>query len=291
MKLAFLLIFFVQLISNSNPISVIYEGETIAEVNRAELTSIIGEEKIDVDKVRQFAEKIDRLVYKAPKNASLDDFGGIVPEELGYKLHKEKFTMEIYKTFFDNSPAIIEVPVLPVYPKVDSELLATIRVKRIGQYTTYFNRRKRARVQNISLAVEAINNHVVFPGEVFSFNEVVGKRTLEKGYLPAPIFIKGKIYRDFGGGICQVSSTLFNAADKAGLEILERHSHSRRVPYVPPGRDANVSWYGSDFTFKNRYNQPILIRAKVYGGAVMIMIDSSEVVNDLSRENSTMSLF
>ncbi len=285
MKFAFIFLLFIQIFSNSNQISIVFEDETIAELDRSELTSVVGDEKIDAEKVRKFVEEINMTVYKAPKNAELDDYGGIVPEEVGYKLNKEKFTMDLYKSFFDKGSTRINVPILPLYAKVDSELLATIRVKRLGQFTTYFNRRKKARVQNISLAVEAINNHVVFPGEVFSFNEVVGKRTLEKGYLPAPIFIKGKVYRDFGGGICQVSSTLFNAADKAGLEILERHSHSRRVGYVPPGRDAQVSWYGSDFTFKNDYNQPILIRAKVYGGALMIMIDSSDVVNVKHTKN------
>jgi vancomycin resistance protein YoaR len=76
-----------------------------------------------------------------------------------------------------------------------------------------------------------------------------------------------------------VSSTLFNAVDRSGLKIMERYSHSKRVPYVPPGRDATVSWYGPDFTFKNSYNQPILIRAKVHGGVMGVSIFSSESVN------------
>ncbi|WP_261178638.1 VanW family protein [Anaerobacillus sp. CMMVII] len=156
-------------------------------------------------------------------------------------------------------------------------------MKQIGQYITYFNQRRKGRVQNIKLASEAINNHVVFPGEVFSFNQVVGQRTFEKGYLPAPVIIKGRVYRDFGGGICQVSSTLFNAVDRAGVQIVQRYSHSKRVPYVPPGRDAQVSWYGADFSFKNIHNQPLLIRAKVYGGSLLITIHSSDVINFKSR--------
>lgn len=121
--------------------------------------------------------------------------------------------------FYDNRPAEIEVPRLTVYPKVDSEVLADIRTQQIGRYVTYFNSFNKERSHNISLATEAINNHVVFPGETFSFNKVVGKRTAERGYLSAPVIVKGELAEGIGGGICQVSSTLFNAVDKAGWTL------------------------------------------------------------------------
>lgn len=91
-------------------------------------------------------------------------------------------------------------------------------------------------------------------------------RTPDKGYMKAPVIVRGELSEGVGGGICQVSSTLFNAVDRAGLEIVQRYSHSRRVPYVPPGRDATVSWGGPDLRFQNKYNQPVLIRAKQHGG-------------------------
>ncbi|WP_345840752.1 VanW family protein [Bacillus sp. P14.5] len=159
---------------------------------------------------------------------------------------------------------------------MDSELLERIKRKRISHYVTYFNSRNKERVHNIKLASDAINNQVVFPGETFSFNQIVGKRTVSKGYLPAPVIVKGELSEGIGGGICQVSSTLFNAVDRAGVKILERYSHSRRVPYVPPKRDATVSWYGPDFTFRNQHNQPLLIRSVVTGGQMIIMVFSSE---------------
>ncbi|MNG07089.1 VanW like protein [compost metagenome] len=102
--------------------------------------------------------------------------------------------------------------------------------------------------------------------------------------MRAPVIVKGEVSEGIGGGICQISSTLFNAADRAGLQIVQRYSHSRNVPYVPPGRDATVSWYGPDFVFKNRYSQPILIRAFVYGGQVSISIFSSEAVDHEPRQ-------
>lgn len=245
---------------------------------------MIGDSLMDIDKVEEFIEKLDQQITKEPQNARIDQYGGIIDEKLGYTLDRQKFTEVFYQYYYGQGPMTIELPTTPIYPKVDSELLGNIRVKQIGQYTTYFNHRKKGRVQNIMLATEAINNHVVFPGESFSFNQVVGQRTFEKGYLPAPVIIKGRVYQDFGGGICQVSSTLFNAVDRAGVQILQRYSHSRRVPYVPPGRDAQVSWYGADFRFKNNHNQPILIQAKVYGGALSITIHSSEVIEMKPRD-------
>ena len=81
-----------------------------------------------------------------------------------------------------------------------------------------------------------------------------------------------------------MSSTLFNAVDRAGLRIIERYSHSRHVSYVPPGRDATVSWYGPDFRFQNKYNQPILIRAKQYGGSMVVTLHSSDMINYSSKK-------
>jgi vancomycin resistance protein YoaR len=278
-----LLLFFVQTLDVSDNVYLQLEGETVAIVNRAEFQSLLGNSLIDVEKYQEFVEKLELQIQKEPLNATIDKYGTVVPEQLGYKLDRHNFAKEFYTYFYGRGTKKINVPTIPIYPKVDSELLANIRVKQIGQYMTYFNRHKKGRVQNIKLAAEAINNHVVFPGEIFSFNKVVGKRTFEKGYLPAPVIIRGRVYRDFGGGICQVSSTLFNAVDRAGVKILNRYSHSKRVPYVPPGRDAQVSWYGADFTFENIHNQPILIQANVYGGSLLITIHSSDVINFQSR--------
>ncbi|RBW69797.1 VanW family protein [Bacillus taeanensis] len=261
------------------------QGKTIDTVNRTDFTiSLPGTELINVNKLDEFIDKLDQKIYRLPINAKIDDQGQIIAGQVGYKLDRQAFKEKFYEYFFSKGPSLIVVTELPVYPKVDSELLAHIKEERIGQYVTYFNTRNKNRSHNISLAAKAIDNYVVFPGEVFSFNEVVGKRTKENGYLRAPVIVKGELSQGIGGGICQVSSTLFNAVDSAGAEIVERYSHSRSVPYVPPGRDATVSWYGPDFRFQNKYNQPILIRAKAFEGKVFINIYSSDVLNYESRK-------
>lgn len=263
-----------------NSLTVTQQGQEISIMNRENFTMPLpGTPLINDKKYDEFIEKLDQKIYRAPQNAVINDQGGIDPEQVGYRLDRQLFKEKFYEYFYSNGPSEVEVPLAEVYPKVDSELLADIRIKQIGQYVTYFNSYNKSRSHNIFLAAEAIDNHVIFPHETFSFNKVVGKRTLEKGYLRAPIIVRGELSEGVGGGICQVSSTLFNAVDRAGLKIVERYSHSRNVPYVPAGRDATVSWYGPDFRFQNQYNQPILIRAKRYGGSMIVKLYSSDVIN------------
>lgn len=280
----FLLIFGLLLSTSSvehdDKISINWDGEPVAEVHRSDFSiPWFGFPILNHTMLETLNNQLARQVTKQPVNAGLDDYGRIIPEEVGYILNQRKFKEQFTSSFFDTRSSKIIVPTLPIHPKVDSEIIANIRTRLIGHYITYFNSRNKERSNNIALAAEAINNHVVFPGETFSFNKVVGKRTATRGYQPAPIIVRGELSEGIGGGICQVSSTLFNAADRSGMKILERYSHSKQVPYVPPGRDATVSWYGPDFTFKNRYNQPILIRAKSYHGKMVVMIYSSDEIN------------
>ncbi|MBM6617864.1 VanW family protein [Bacillus suaedaesalsae] len=266
--------------TNNDDLALKHDGETIATINHDAFTSsLIDIPTINEKMFEQLVTKLEQHINEEPVNAYINEKNVIVSGKPGYQLDREKFKQELYTYFLHHQPLELEIPTVTVHPRVSSELIADIHVKQIGSFVTYYSVHKSERSSNIAIAAEAINNHVVFQGEVFSFNEVVGKRTAEKGYLPAPIIIKGELYDGVGGGICQVSSTLFNAVDEAGVKIVQRYSHSRRVPYVPPGRDATVSWYGPDFTFKNVYNQPILIRASAKYGRLVIQIYSSEVIN------------
>lgn len=265
-------------------LTVTQQGRTIATVNREDFTMPLpGTPMVDYEKYSKFIKQLDQKVYREPINAVLNDHGSIVPGRVGYKLYQQAFMEKFYTYFYGQGPSEVEVPEMNIYPKVDSELLAHISTQQLGQYVTYFNSSNKSRSHNISLSAKAIDNHVVFPNETFSFNQVVGMRTRNKGYKSAPIIVKGELSEGVGGGICQVSSTLFNAVDRAGLQIVQRYSHTRSVPYVPPGRDATVSWGGPDFRFQNQYNQPILIQAKRYGGSMIITLYSSDVINSKLR--------
>lgn len=233
---------------------------------------------IDQAKLNILSDQLDEKIRKPPKNAKLNKQGEIVEEKPGVTLDRYKFAQRFQESFYYGEPTSIEIPMKHTFPRVDSELLAEIKEQEIGHYVTQFKESNKERSHNIDLAAKAINNHVVFPREKFSFNKIVGERTKEKGYERAPVIVKGELAEDIGGGICQVSSTLYNAVDLKGIQIVERYSHSRSVPYVPPGRDATVSWWGPDFSFKNMYNHPVLIRAKSSNGQMDIRIFSSNAV-------------
>lgn len=137
------------------------------------------------------------------------------------------------------------------------------RFEKLSEYTTTLGETYDGRVNNIILSSIAIDRIRIAPGEEFSFNDVVGVATPEKGYEKATIFLDGEKVKDYGGGICQVSSTLYNAALEAGLEITERHPHSMKVTYVPEGRDAATSMGSKDLKFINNFSFPIEINSYV----------------------------
>lgn len=254
---------------------IVWQGTPIAYLDRADYTlPLSGVPLIDEARLDEVRKSVAAQVYRAPVDAAINERGQIIAEQRGQALDEKAFWGQVYAYFYGNGPAQITPVLRDVLPRVDRALLEQVRKRRIGQYTTYFNPRNHNRSHNIQLATKAINNYVVLPGETFSFNKVVGKRTKSRGYLEAPIIVRGELSEGIGGGICQVSSTLFNAVDKAGLHIVKRYSHSRNVPYVPPGRDATVSWYGPDFVFQNKYAYPILIRAYSANGSMMVTIHS-----------------
>ncbi|MDR1539596.1 MAG: VanW family protein [Clostridiales bacterium] len=144
----------------------------------------------------------------------------------------------------------------------------------IGEYSTEFSKNSKERNTNIALAAKSINEAVVKPGETFSYNQAIGPTTKKNGYKRAQIFINGKKAYGYGGGVCQVSSTLYNAVEDAGLEIIERHIHSRPVSYVPKGKDAATSYGDIDFKFKNSEPYPIKIKSEIIDNSVFIQIVS-----------------
>ncbi len=234
-------------------------------------------------KLESLMKYLNEKVYHPPINAKLDRNGQVVSGKPGVTIDRNQFHIGFREAFYNKDIHEFQVPVKPIYPRVDKALLLEISQKQLGSYVTHFKQSNKERTTNIELAAKAIDSHVVFPGELFSFNTVVGERTEEKGYKRAPVIVKGELAEDIGGGICQVSSTLFNAVDLKGIEIVERYAHSKNVPYVPPGKDATVSWWGPDFSFKNKYNQPLLLRANVLDEKLVVRVYSSDIVEHFQK--------
>ncbi|MGY2979112.1 vancomycin resistance protein VanW [Thermostichus sp. OS-CIW-31] len=150
----------------------------------------------------------------------------------------------------------------------------------LSQYVTSLQERTPSQLHNIRRAVQSLDGVYIMPATrsqeqaevIFSFNQVVGPRSLERGYVPAPVFMVAETLDSVGGGICQVSSSLYNAALLAGLEVVERHPHYRQVESVPPGLDATV-WYGlADLKLRNPFPWPVRVRVQIRGPNLIVSV-------------------
>jgi len=146
------------------------------------------------------------------------------------------------------------------------------KVLQNGSYTTKFDAAQKNRTHNLDVAAKTLDGTIIEPNDILSFNEIIGLATAEKGYLSAKIFIDGEEVEGLGGGICQLSSTLYNAAKQAGLEIVERHAHSRRVYYVPEGKDAATAYGGVDLKIKNNTKKQVKVAARIEGDQCIVEI-------------------
>lgn len=150
--------------------------------------------------------------------------------------------------------------------------------RSIASYGTSLSGRTDAQIHNLEIAIRSIDGKVLPPKGEFSFNRTVGSWTAQRGYVKAPVSFDGELIPAWGGGVCQASSTLYNAALLAGLDILERHRHRFSAKYVPPGQDAAVAQYDIDLRLRNPYNWPVKIEARFAGGRVVCRILSQRPI-------------
>lgn len=188
-----------------------------------------------------------------------------------------KFKASSKKTYYVKVRAFRKYDGKTVYGKWSDK----ISNKFSNLYSTYSSNyvNNKDRTTNLRIASETISGTILQPGETFSFNKVVGKRTSAKGYKEAHIFTGSQgTAMGLGGGVCQVASTMFNATLLANLSIVERHQHSQRVSYVPLGRDAAIYWGSEDYRFKNNTNYPIKIVMTVKNGKITCSMYTSQNV-------------
>lgn len=225
-------------------------------------------------KLQDILNAIADSIYSKPEDALLnyhDSKVTIQPEKIGYKVDLEKTWADLNAIINIHIPFTLEITVNEISPKILSKDLAQID-SLLSIYTTQFNPNDQNRSKNISLAAKNINHILIHPGEIFSFNKNVGERLSENGYKEAPVFVEGKLILDWGGGVCQVSSTLYNAALLADMGIEERTSHFHPPPYVPLGQDAAVADNLLDFKFKNTTDFNIYITTEVVNKEIIVQI-------------------
>lgn len=208
--------------------------------------------------------KIEKNINKFPTDANLrintntEKVFFITPEKYGTKLDKEKLYSIIIKKYLANESLDINIPITNLSPNIfarDIEKYSHLR----ADYMTNISSSSEDRKHNIKNALNTLNKIEINPNEIFSFNDIVGRRTAENGYREAKIIVNNEFVEGIGGGVCQVSSTLYNTALLAGLEILEANKHSKQVHYVKYGFDAMVNFGSSDLKFRNNTSEKITI--------------------------------
>ncbi|MBR5520262.1 MAG: VanW family protein [Clostridia bacterium] len=182
----------------------------------------------------------------------------IVEETIGKDVDIQQINVDMMASDWD----VKTYPFVFTTPQVTAQLLEDVLFRDvIGQAESTYNRYEVDRTTNVRLATEKVNEIILLPGEEFSFNNIVGERTEERGFRPAIVFAGGELVDGVGGGICQVSSTLYLACLRADLAITERSPHAYRVDYVPLGQDATVQWGYLDYRFVNNTAYPVRISA------------------------------
>lgn len=232
------------------------------------------EESIDREKLRAILVNIKKECDSTPKNAEISYSNGKISfkkeslfRNLDVDRNVELVENQLMKRNFDNITLMVEEK----RPKIVYDEIKVIDTI-ISEYSTRFNPKDTNRTDNIKLACSRINNIIVLPGESFSMNAAVGPRTHENGYKEAPIIFKSELVPGTGGGVCQVSSTLYNTVLLAGLDVIEREHHSMPLSYISPGRDATITEDSIDFRFVNNLNYPISLHAVVTGNKLSISI-------------------
>lgn len=207
--------------------------------------------KIDIDKIHE-------EVYKEAKDASFTtEPYAVFPSANGIDF---AVSIDEAKKIIAEEGDSFTIPLKILYPNIKTNDIGNEAFPdTLAEFSSNYATSNANRTTNIALASSKINGLVMMPGDVFSFNDIVGKRTPQAGFKVAGVYVNGQVTNDYGGGICQVSSTLYNAVLRANLEIVYRTNHQFIVGYVPISTDATVSWGAPDFKFKNSRNYPIKI--------------------------------
>ncbi len=254
----------------------IYKEDLIQMILKAIQDISYNNQYIEIPTYMQYPDPIDlnaihNDIYKAPQDAYFTtDPYMVYPHVVGVDFDVEKVAQKI-----QNDPNADEynIKLTLTKPNITTNDIGYEAFPHLlATFSTKYPTSNKDRTTNLRLAAGKINGTVVMPGETFSYNKVVGKRSVEAGYKEAAIFSDGQVTNGLGGGICQISSTLYNSVVFANLQIVERRNHMFIPSYVGGGEDATVVWGSTDFKFKNSRNYPIKIETSVSNGVATVSI-------------------
>lgn len=233
-------------------------------------------------RLREYISSIKKQVDRNAKDASVTYQNGNImfdKEIIGRFMDVDKNVNLLENKLLRRDFSSTGLEVQKVYPKVLYEGISHIQ-EVVSSFSTGFNSANVNRSHNIKLACERINNKILLPGEVFSMDASLGTRTKVNGYKDAPVIVKGRLIEGVGGGVCQVTTTLYVAVLKAKLDVVERVKHSMPLGYVELGQDATISEGYIDFKFKNSNDRACLISASVVGSRIDIKLLGAKSISN-----------
>jgi vancomycin resistance protein YoaR len=242
-----------------------------------------GQSRLEIggpDAQKYFAS-LARAVAKPPREVdfSITSTGTaeMIPSKNGRKLDAEATAKAFLAAALSTTDREATLSVVTAYPQLSTERAKALGIKGlVGAYTTYYGGDPN-RIHNVQLVTRLIDRHTIAPGATFSFNKTTGERNAAKGFLEAPVIINGELQNGLGGGVCQVSTTVFNAAYEAGLPISERHNHALYIDHYPLGRDATVNYPDTDLKFVNDTGHWLLLEAIITPSALTVRLFGTPV--------------
>lgn len=217
----------------------------------------------DDETLNKTIEQINQEVSVDKKDATITYYNGgfiVTDDIIGLSVDVKALKKDVERSI--DKSEVVELPIKKDLPKATKEELSKVK-EEIGTYSTTFKMNDLNRVYNVKRASDSIDNKLLLPGEIFSFNKATGPRSLKAGYKEATVILNGEFVPGEGGGVCQVSTTLYNTLLDSEVDVVERHKHTLPVPYVPLGKDATVAYDYLDLKFKNNYSAPIYIKSYV----------------------------
>ncbi|MHB8172601.1 MAG: VanW family protein [Thermincolia bacterium] len=230
---------------------------------------VMVNEQVIKTKVKTLTKELAVEPRDATFRINDDDRVEVIKENIGWGVNWQKVKEDIKVAALEDNNPEIKLQLEEVKPGRTSEDVYRMQINGlVSQFSTHFNPSQANRTYNITVASEALNGLLVKPGEVVSFNNIVGPRSTEAGYREAPVVVNNELVPGIGGGVCQVSSTLYNSLLIGNFEIVYRRNHSIPVGYVPVGRDATVTYGGIDFKFRNNRNSYMFIKSSMKGNVI-----------------------
>ncbi|MFJ8456191.1 VanW family protein [Bacillus paramycoides] len=239
-------------------------GKIVKQINLTSLGYFKDENQYKL-RIKKIANEIGKQIDQKMTPSRMTSDGRWEEGKPSYELFEKELVEDLMDVgIWEQSHSLPNDKKQPVAQLTDTNNNSKV----IGKYTTGIVGTSNGKIENIRLSANTINGVILGKGDRFSFNALIGDTTPDKGYQLGKEIVAGKLVDGYGGGVCQTSSTLYNAADQSGLKMIERYSHSKPVGYVPIGRDATIAYPYFDLVFENTNDVPVQIFMKVEGNTL-----------------------